>query len=274
VPTVGTFDLTLATDLTVASGRYGVAIEDSGDCSAGAEGEAILNAPRVDIVSNVNANCNAPGLLTVRGSGGTPYPASGVGSLLDGSPYEYAFVSAGTPVDVDGTATPADPSDDFTTATTVTLTGSVAPGTDYDIWVRDFDHCAYKISAAVIQEDPPLPAPTITVNNQCDVTTPVLGFEITVEMPGNIDTPTFTLDGVSLTPAYTPGVPTQAIFYVNSIGNYPVNITDVNGCFVDDAADVYQVLSASADFTSTPPTCTNADGEIVITANGGSVRIP
>ncbi len=267
---VGTFDLTLATDLTVPSGRYGVAIEDSGDCSAGAEGEAILNAPRVDIVSNQNANCNAPGLLTVRGSGGTPYPASGVGSLPDGSPYEYAYVQAGFPVDEDGTLTPADPTDDFTTATTVSLTGSLAPGTSYDIYVRDFNACAYRISTAVIQEDPPLPAPTITVNNQCDVTTPVGGFEITVEMPGNIDTPTFTLDGVSLTPAYTPGVPTQAIFYVNSIGNYPVNITDINGCFVDDSAEIYQVLSASADFTSTPPTCTNPDGEIVITVNGGS----
>lgn len=266
----GTFDLTLATDLTVPAGRYGVAVEDSGDCSAGAEDEAILNAPRVDIVSNLNANCNAPGLLTVRGSGGVPYPSTGPGSLPDGSPYEFAYVPAGTPVDEDGTATPADPSDDFTTATTVSLPGSLAPGISYDIWVRDLNLCSYRISAAVIQEDPPLPAPTITVNNQCDVSTPVGGFEITVEMPGTIDTPTFTLDGVSLTPAYTPGVPTQAVFYVNSIGNYPINVTDINGCFVDDSADVYQVLSASADFTTTPPNCTNADGEIVVTANGGS----
>ncbi|NHF61123.1 T9SS type B sorting domain-containing protein [Flavobacteriaceae bacterium TP-CH-4] len=264
------FDLTLATPLTVPQGRYGVSVLDAGDCSDGDEDEAILNTPRVDIVSNQNANCNAPGLLTVRGSGGTPYPSSGPGSLPDGSPYEYAFVPAGFSVDEDGTATPADPTDDFTTATTVSLPGSLAPGTSYDIWVRDLNLCSYRISAAVIQEDPPLPVPSITVNNQCDVTTPVGGFEITVEMPGNIDTPTFTLDGVSQTPVYTPGVPTQAIFYVNSIGNYPINVIDINGCFVNDSAEVYQVLSASADFTTTPPTCFDADGEIVVTADGGS----
>ena len=254
----------------VPEGAYSILVYDNGtSCSDGAQADAILNEPRVDVIDNVNSNCNADGQLTVRGSGGTPYPASGPGSLPDGSPYEYAFVPASTPVDVDGTATPADPSDDFTTVTTVTLTGSIAPGTAYDIWVRDSRNCAYQISAAVITEDPPLPAPTITVNNQCDVSTPVGGFEITLEMPGNIDTPTFTLDGVSLTPVYTPGTPTQAIFYVNSIGNYPINITDINGCFVNDSTDVYQVLSASGGF-ATDPSCYNTDGEIRITANGGS----
>ncbi len=247
--------------ITVSSGRYGIAVVDANDCSGGSEGEAILNAPRVDIISNQNANCNALGQLTVRGSGGTPYPT--------GSPYLYAYVPAGDPIDDDGTLTPGDSSDDFTDATTVSLAGSLAPGTPYDIWVKDFNDCAYRISAAVIQEDPPLPAPTITVNNQCDVSTPVGGFEITVTMPGNIDTPTFTLNGDSFTPAYTPGVPTQQIFYVNSIGNYPVNVTDVNGCFVDDSADVYQVLSASGGF-STDPNCLDATGVITVTADGGS----
>lgn len=255
----------------VPEGAYSILVYDNGTtCSDGAQADAILNEPRVDIIENINSNCNADGQLTVRGSGGTPYPSSGPGSLPDGSPYEYAYVPAGTPVDVDGTLTPADPSDDFITTTTVTLPGAPAPGSDYDVWVRDFRNCAYRISAAVITEDPPLPAPTKIVNNQCDVSTPVGGFEIIVEMPGNIDTPTFTLDGVSLTPVYTPGVPTQAIFYVNSIGNYPINVTDINGCFVNDSTEIYQVLSASADFTSTPPTCTNADGEIVIMVNGGS----
>lgn len=266
----GTNDLTLASDLSVVEGRYGIAITDSGDCSAGAEAEAILSAPRVDIISNINANCNASGLLTVRGSGGNPYPASGPGSLPDGSSYEFAYVPVGTPVDEDGTATPLDASDDFITDTSVSLPGSPLPGTQYEIWVRDNNLCSYRISAAVIQEDPPLPLPTVIVNNQCDVTTPVGGFEITVEMPGTVDTPTFTLDGTSITPAYTPGVTTQAIFFVNSIGAYPVNVADINGCFTNSIANVYQVLSASADFTSTPPSCTNPDGEIVITANGGS----
>lgn len=265
----GTNDLTLVSDLSVPEGRYGIAITDSGDCSAGAEAEAILDSPRVDIISNENANCNAPGLLTVRGSGGDPYPSSGVGSLPDGAPYEFAYVPSGTPVDEDGTATPST-LDDFTTETSISLAGSPFPGTQYDIWVRDENFCSYRISAAVIQEDPPLPLPTVIVNNQCDVATPSAGFEITVEMPGTVDTPTFTLDGTSITPAYTPGVITQATFNVFSIGDYPVNVVDINGCFTNSIASVYQVLSASADFTSTPPSCTNPDGEIVITVDGGS----
>lgn len=158
---------------------------------------------------------------------------------------------------------------DFTDASTVALPGSLSPGTDYDIWVRDANNCSFMVTAAVIQLNPDLPAPSISVNNQCDVTTPVGGFEITVEMPGDIDTPTFTLNGVSQTPPYVPGTPTQAIFFVNNIGSYPVNVIDANGCDVDDVAEVYQVLSASGGF-STEPNCTDSDGEITITANGGS----
>ena len=164
--------------------------------------------------------------------------------------------------------TPADPSDDFTDATTVALPGSLA-GIDYDIWVKDFNDCAYMVSATVIQLDPDLPAPTITVNNQCDTTPPVGGWDITVTMPANIDTPTFTLNGVSQTPPYDPYLPTQATFNVGSIGTYPVYIIDANGCDVDAIAEVYQVLSASGDF-STEPNCENADGVVTVNANGGS----
>ncbi|MBU2975882.1 T9SS type B sorting domain-containing protein [Zobellia sp. B3R18] len=257
----GTSLTTMASAISVSGGRYGVAVEDAGDCSYGDEGEAILLAPRVDIISNENANCNALGQLTVRGSGGTPYAT--------GSPYLYAYVPAGTPVDNDGTATPSDPSDDFSEASTVALPGALAPGIDYDIWVKDANDCAYRISAAVIQLNPDLPPPTISVNNQCDVTTPVGGFTITVEVPGDIDTPTFTLNGESQTPPYVAGTPTQATFTVNNIGSYPVNVIDANGCDVDDVAEVFQVLSASGDFTS-EPSCEETDGEITITADGGS----
>jgi hypothetical protein len=88
-------------------------------------------------------------------------------------------------------------------------------------------------------------------------------------MPGDIDTPTFTLNGISQTPPYVAGTPTQAVFTVNNIGSYPVNVIDANGCYVDDVAEVYQVLSASGNF-STEPSCTDADGVITITADGGS----
>lgn len=244
----------------VPQGPYGISVIDNGnDCTGGANIEATLDMPRVDVIDNQNANCNELGQITVRGSGGTPYPPSGAGSLPDGSPYEYAFVDAGVP------PVPAD----YGTATTVYLAGSLAPGTAYDIWVRDSRGCEYMTSATVVQLDPDLPVPTITVNNQCDVTPPVGGFQIDLEMPANVDNPTFTLGGQTQTPVYDPNVPTVATFNVPSVGVYNVYVIDANGCDVATTAEVYQILSASGGF-STDPTCEDADGTITITANGGS----
>ncbi|MFS4457171.1 T9SS type B sorting domain-containing protein [Maribacter sp. 2304DJ31-5] len=245
----------------VPEGAYSILVYDNGTtCSDGARANAVLDAPRVDIIENINANCNADGQLTVRGSGGTPF--------VVGSPYQYAYVPAGTPVDEDGTLTPGDTSDDFTDASTITLPGSPAPGTDYDIWVRDSRNCAYRISAAVITEDPPLPPPTYDVSNQCDVTAAT--FTIEVHIPANINTPNFTLGGVSQFGVFD-AVDNrwETTFTVNNIGVYRVDVIDANGCTGFSEPEVFQVLSASGGFT-TEPNCTDADGTITVTANGGS----
>jgi len=245
----------------VPEGAYSILVYDNGTtCSDGTTTVATLNEPRVDIIENINANCNADGQLTVRGSGGTPFAV--------GSPYEYAYVLAGNPVDEDGTLTPADPTDDFTDASTVILPGAPAPGLDYDIWVRDSRNCAYRISAAVITEDPPLPAPTFDVSNQCDVLAAT--FTIEVHMPANINSPSFTLGGVTQ-PGNLDLIDNrwEAVFTVGSIGTYRVDVIDANGCTGFSEPEVFQVLSASGGFT-TEPNCTNLDGIITITANGGS----
>ncbi|WP_047245822.1 T9SS type B sorting domain-containing protein [Maribacter thermophilus] len=253
----------------VPEGAYSILVYDNGtNCSDGASTVAILNMPRIDVIENINANCNADGQLTVRGSGGTPYPSSGAGSLPDGAPYEYAFVPAGSPVDTDGTLTPADPSDDFSTASTVSLPGAIAPGINYDIWVRDSRNCAYQISTAVIAEDPPLPAPDFDVSNQCDVTAAT--FTIDVYMPANIDTPNFTLGGVSQFGVFDAADNRwEATFTVSSIGVYRVDVIDANGCEGFAEPEVFQKLSASGKFT-TEPTCTDPDGIITVKADGGS----
>ncbi|MEM8506298.1 MAG: T9SS type B sorting domain-containing protein [Bacteroidota bacterium] len=244
----------------VPQGPYSISVIDtSTDCTGGDTIEATLNIPRVDVIDNQNANCNELGQLTVRGSGGTPFPPTGPGSLPDGSPYEYAFVDGGT--------TPV--AGDYTTATTVALPGTLAPGSPYDIWVRDSRGCEFMTSATIVQLDPDLPLPAITVNNQCDVTPPAGGFQIDLEMPGNVDNPTFTLGGQTQTPAYTPGTATVATFNVPSVGVYDVYVIDANGCDVTTTAEVFQLLSASGGFAP-QPTCTDADGTITITANGGS----
>lgn len=234
----------------VPQGEYAISISDDGtNCSGGDTAIATLNMPRVDVIENINANCNALGQLTVRGSGG------------DGGPYIYAFVPTGTPSPI--------ALSEFGTETTIALPGSLAPGTSYDIWVEDGRGCQFMTSAAVVQLDEDLPVPDIVVNNQCIIGTPPSSFTITLEMPGNVDTPTFTLNGVVQTPVYVPGTHTQAVFTVGSIGTYDVNVIDANGCDVDTTAEVYQILSASGGF-STDPTCTDSDGVITINADGGS----
>ncbi|MFS4415711.1 T9SS type B sorting domain-containing protein [Maribacter sp. 2307ULW6-5] len=245
----------------VPEGPYSILVYDNGTaCSDGARTDAVLNMPRVDVIENINANCNADGQLTVRGSGGTPFAT--------GSPYEYAYVPAGNPVDVDGTLTPTDPTDDFTDASTVILPGAPAPGLPYDIWVRDARNCAFQISTAIVTEDPPLPGPTFDVSNQCDVT--AASFTIEVHMPVNINAPNFTLGGVSQFGVFD-AVDNrwEAVFTVGSVGTYRVDVVDANGCTGFSEPEVFQVLSASGGF-STDPTCTDADGIITVVANGGS----
>lgn len=244
----------------VPQGPYGISVIDNGTDCVGADAiEATLNIPRVDVINNENANCIELGQLTVRGSGGTPYPPSGAGSLPDGSPYEYAFVDAGnTPV-----------AGDYGTATTIYLPGSLA-GTAYDIWVRDFRGCEYVTSATIVQLDPDLPEPSITVNNQCNGTIPAGGFEIELTMPAFVDNPTFTLGGQTQVPLYDPNNPTTAIFNVgSSIGVFDVYIVDANGCEVRTTAEVYQILTSSGSFT-TDPSCEESDGIITINVDGGS----
>ncbi len=246
--------------LDVPEGAYAITVVDDGaggtECSDGDTGNAILDYPRVDIIDNQNANCNELGQLTFRGSGGTPY-APGV--LPNDSPYEYAVVPAGTPPGAG----------DYGVETTVALPGSLAPGTAYDIWVRDARGCEFQTSATVVQLDPDLPIPTIVVNNQCITGTPPASFQIDVTMPPNVDNPTFTLGGQTLVPAYDGINPTTATFSVPSIGIYDVYVIDANGCDIQTTAEVFQILSASADF-STEPSCNNTDGVITVTPNGGS----
>ena len=245
--------------ILVPQGPYAISvIDDATDCTGGDTIEATLNIPRVDVINNENANCNEDGQLTFRGSGGTPYPPSGAGSLPDGSPYEYAVVVAG--------ATPI--AGNYGTATTISLPGSLV-GTAYDIWVRDSRGCEFMTSATIVQLDPDLPVPAISVNNQCITGAPPASFQIDVTMPANIDNPTFTLGGETLVPAYDGINPTTATFNVPSIGVYDIYVVDSNGCDVSTTAEVFQILSASADFSS-QPSCNNADGVITVFPNGGS----
>ncbi|AIY14068.1 transporter [Cellulophaga baltica NN016038] len=239
----------------IAPGRYTIRVTDADTCTDATIIDVILNMPNLDIVSNIPANCNALGQLTVRGSGGA------------GGPYSYAFIPAGTTPDKDGTLTPGDTSDDFTTANTAVLPGSLA-GIAYDIWVIDSRGCTFNVSEDIILLQPPLPAPIAIVNNQCAAT--ASSFDITVTMPAATDAPNFTLNGESQFGVFnaTDNV-WEAHYTVNTPGSYPISVVDANGCTGVGTADVYEFLSGTGEFTAIP-LCNNNDGTIEITTNGGS----
>lgn len=199
------------------------------------------NLPAIDIISEVPANCNAFGQITVQGRGGS------------GGPYEFAFVTDGSPEPV----YPAD----YDTATTF-----VAPAGDYDVYVRDASGCISFDIATVIQLDPDLPVPTFTVVNQCNPSS--TSFDITVSMSNAVNTPRFTLGGDEQIPT-DDGTNWVYTYTVASPGDYIVDVVDANGCTSQGTATVYNFLSATGTF-STDSTCNDADGEITIDTFGGS----
>lgn len=228
----------------VVPGNYTIRVTDADTCTDATSIDVVLNVPNLDIISNIPANCNALGQLTVRGSGGA------------GGPYTYAFIPSGSTPDKDGTLTP-ETTDDFTSDNTAVLPGSLS-GIVYDIWVMDSRGCTFNVSDDVILLQPSLPAPTVVVDNQCAAS--AASFDITVSMPSWVDTPSYTLNGEQ---NFT------GIFTVSTPGIYTINVVDANGCTGTGTADVYEFLSGTGEFTSLP-ICNNPDGTITITTNGGS----
>jgi len=216
------------------AGNYQIIVTDLTDnCTDGVAVTIEQNTPGINIISEVPANCNEFGQLTVQGFGG------------NGGPYTFAFMATGV------VPTPGD----FGPETTF-----VGAAGNYDVYVMDSGACTSFAIGTIINLEPDLPPPTISVDNQCDVTTST--FDITVSMPATVDTPRFTLGGVTI-------LTNPATFTVSSPGDYTIDVVDANGCSSTGIATVYEFLSASGDFT-TMPVCNNADGVITITTEGGS----
>jgi len=222
-------------------GEYQILVTNLTDtCTDAASVIINQNLPSIDILSEVPANCNALGQITVQGRGGS------------GGPFEFAFMDNGM--------IPTYPAD-YTNETTF-----VAPEGDYDVYVRDISGCTSFDIATVILLQPDLPVPTFSVINQCDPTS--TAFDITVRVPSSVNTPRFTLGGDEQLPSIV-GSNWEYTYTVSSPGDYVVDVIDANGCTSQGTATVYDFLSATGDF-ETDSTCNDADGEIRIGTNGGS----
>ncbi|MEJ2161742.1 MAG: SprB repeat-containing protein [Robiginitalea sp.] len=183
--------------------------------------------------ANVNANCNSGALVTVSASGGTPA-------------YTYAFVPAGN-IPAPG---------DYTANATAELNPAAYPA-NYDVYVLDANGCTTFITVTVDED----PLPTVTA--------PIYA---TDQCTSDGTSYTFTVAGTGVAPlSYSVGSGYQAsnIFTVSAPGIYTVTVRDANGCLAADTITILPPLNASA-LASVQPSCVLNDGEITVTATGGS----
>lgn len=219
------------------AGNYQINITDEvTGCTATAT--VTVNQPAVltlVVDTNINANCNFGAQVTVHGVGGT-------------APYTYAFVQ---------NAVVPNPGD-YSTSNTAVL--NPATNTSWDVHVLDANNCHAQIDV-IITTDPLPSAITATVTSQC---------------PSPTGTYTFTVNvGVGVAPfeySIGTGFQTSPIFTVNAPGTYNITVRDANGCINAIAVPVtiLPALQLQAQIT-TIPTCNDPDGEVTLTASGGSV---
>ena len=183
--------------------------------------------------NNMNANCNSGAIVTVQASGGTPG-------------YTYAFMPTGN--------IPA--AGDYGPSNTATLSPAVYPA-DYDVYTQDTNGCTTFITVTVDEDPMPTVAAPAFATDQCT---------------SNGTSYTFTVVGTGVAPLeYSAGAGYQSspTITVSAAGTYTVTVRDVNGCTATDTITILEPLGLTAEPTI-QPSCSVNDGEIVITASGGS----
>ncbi len=184
-------------------------------------------------VANINANCNTGAQVTVIASGGTPG-------------YTYAFVPTGN-IPVPG---------DYTPSASAVLSPASYPA-DYDVYAQDSNGCSTFITVTVDEDPmPTVTAPTYAVD-QC--TSDGTAY-------------TFTVAGTGVAPlTYSVGAGLQAspTFTVSAPGVYTVTVRDANGCTATDTITILPPLTLTA-LPTAQPSCLLNDGEVTVTAQGGS----
>ncbi|WP_348811958.1 T9SS type B sorting domain-containing protein [Flavobacterium maritimum] len=251
--TSGSHDTTISNPFVIPFGlvagtNYTVVVTETAypRCTTTSNVVAITEPPVLDLsasITVVNQNCNNAGAVI------TVPIASVTGGTLG---YTYAFVPAGT-----------SPAGSFTPSNTKTIvTTQISPAFDaIDVWVQDANGCT-DVQTVQISVDP-MPIITAVVATQCpsatgtyDITVTASGFSPDLEY--SLDINSWQLNNNVLT--------------VTSPGNYTVTVRDANQCTATWAipVTVLEPLQLRADLT-TIPTCLSANGEVTLTASGGTI---
>lgn len=196
----------------------------------------------LNVIDQNNGNCNEDANITVIGSGGT-------------SPYTYAFVEDGvTPV-----------AGDYSSANYAELDATV--NTDWDVYILDSRGCTIPNIDVTIANDPS-PVISAVVLNQCAADEGDFIIEVTLDVAG-VQPFNLSLDGGSFQSSTLVNAGDTYQFNNISSGTHTIEVRDFNGCENLVSVDVFPPTSITTEVT-TQPTCLGNDGEVLITAYGGS----
>ena len=196
----------------------------------------------LNVIDQNNGNCNENANITVIGSGGT-------------APYTYAFVEDGvTPV-----------AGDYSTNNYTELDATV--NTDWDVYILDSRGCTIPNIDITIANDPS-PVISAIVLNQCAADEGDFTIEVTLDVAG-IQPFNLSLDGGSFQSSTLINAGDTYQFTNISSGAHTIEVRDFNGCGNLVNVDVFPPTSITTEVT-TQPTCLGNDGEVLITAYGGS----
>ncbi|WP_082132695.1 T9SS type B sorting domain-containing protein [Bizionia psychrotolerans] len=184
-----------------------------------------------------NANCTPnSGVISAIASNGTP-------------PYMYQITTtAGAPL-------ATDPS--WASASTFNMDAN-----SYYVHVMDAYGCIRTTPVLVLPMDP-TPVVNAVVNNQCDTAEGAFEIDVTIPTAG-MPPYTFSIDGGAF---QTQTVP-FTIQNLNS-GSHTIEVRDVNGCGNLVTVDIETPLGITPAVTGIT-TCSDDDGEITVTAQGGT----
>ncbi|WP_291959782.1 SprB repeat-containing protein, partial [Maribacter sp.] len=201
------------------------------------------NPVTLNLADQNNGYCSEDANVTVIAGGG------------NGS-YTYAYVQDGvTPV-----------AGDYETNNYKELDPSV--NTEWDIYVMDGNGCSTTLPLDVTIADDPTPVISGLVINQCTADEGDFIIEITLDGEGS-QPYTLSVNSGSYQSSTLTTAGTTHQFTDLSSGNYTVQVRDFNGCGNVETIEIFAPTSITAEVT-TQPSCTEGDGEIVITAYGGS----
>ncbi|WP_194766423.1 T9SS type B sorting domain-containing protein [Tamlana sp. I1] len=237
--TVGTPSGNTVEVTDLAAGTYTLEIEDTNTgCTATAD--VTITQPTAALAltaSATNVHCNNYfSQITVTATGGTPS-------------YSYAAVTNGSPA-------PA-ATDYALNASVLTVDTNNGTQLDWDVYVQDANGCTEDTTVSITLET----MPTVTAPAIATCATPGGGYEFTVSGAGGVLPYEYSVgNGFQSSPTFTGLTP----------GTYTVTIKDANGCEGTSAAvTVYDNLEVYTSI-SAQPSCAGNDGEINVTATGGS----